>query len=110
MTLGAYKLYYRDTRGLHLTTAVRALVHSCHGHRRPPTTLLRRADLMLSLILTHAVPSLYACTVHTMQAAWHVRVGMRVDIHADEACEIYACFRAAARCVDEAAIGVELTR
>ena len=43
---------------------------------------------MLSLILTHAVPSLYARTVHTMQAAWHVRVGMRVDIHADEACEI----------------------
>ena len=34
------------------------------------------------------VPFCDACTVYAMQAAWHVRVGMRVDIHADEACEI----------------------
>ena len=43
---------------------------------------------MLSRILTQGVPFCDACTVHAMQAAWHVRVGMRVDIHADEACEI----------------------
>ena len=79
----------RDTRGQSLTTAVRALVHSRHGYRCPPIVLLRCHDCMFSLILTQGVPCCDACTVHAMQAAWYARVGMRVDIHADdEACEI----------------------
>ena len=74
----------RDTRGQSLTTAVRLCGHprcalglAPHGYRRD--------GYAHAWCLCHFV--MHAQCTRCM-AAWHVRVGMRVDIHADEACEI----------------------